>query len=264
MDRIGVDLAERLERLYRRLNRRDWVHPDPLEFVYRYERGGDREVAGLIASSLAYGRVGQILDSVEAVLAPMGPSPRDFVVGTRPRELRRAVAGFKHRWTTGEEVGDLLVGIRRVLRRHGSIEACFALGHSAETQTTRPGLGAFVRELKGGRQGRNSLLPVPERGSACKRLHLFLRWMVRRDAVDPGCWRAVRPSQLVVPLDTHMHRVGRALGLTMRRQADIRTALEMTEAFRALRPEDPLRYDFALTRLGIRADLDLKAFLILK
>ena len=107
----------------------------------------------------------------------------------------------------------------------------------------------------------SSLLPDPDRGSACKRLHLFLKWMVRVDAVDPGGWTVLPPSALVVPVDTHMHRIGLALGLTERGQADIRTALEMTEAFSLVRPDDPVRYDFALTRFGIRPDLDMEALL---
>jgi uncharacterized protein (TIGR02757 family) len=105
------------------------------------------------------------------------------------------------------------------------------------------------------------LLADPRDKSACKRLNLYLRWMVRRDDVDPGGWEGVRPAQLVVPLDVHMHRIGRALGLTQRQQADCRTALEVTEAFRKISPEDPVKYDFALTRLGIRDDTNLDAFL---
>ena len=103
----------------------------------------------------------------------------------------------------------------------------------------------------------NSLLPCPEKGSACKRFHLFLRWMVRNDAVDPGGWDGISASKLIVPLDVHMHRICMRLGLTSRAQADLKTALEVTGRFRAIVPEDPVRYDFALTRIGIRNDIDL-------
>jgi uncharacterized protein (TIGR02757 family) len=111
------------------------------------------------------------------------------------------------------------------------------------------GLCGFVREL--GAEECTSLLPLPERGSACKRLNLFLRWMVRRDEVDPGGWRRIPRSALVIPMDVHMHRIAVAFGLTTRRQADMRAAREVTEAFRVVSPEDPTRYDFALTRQGI-------------
>jgi len=127
-----------------------------------------------------------------------------------------------------------------------------------------PALGRFVDELCSAAGGLDDhLLPRPERGSACKRLNLWLRWMVRRDAVDPGGWTGVSPAQLVVPLDVHMHRICRALGLTRREAADLRTAVEITDAFRSFAPDDPVRYDFALTRLGIRPgpEADLEAFL---
>ena len=108
---------------------------------------------------------------------------------------------------------------------------------------------------------RAGLLPSPSAGSACKRLNLFLRWMVRQDNVDPGGWDSVSPAKLIIPLDTHMHRIGRRLGLTPRRQADLRTAIEITEGFRGICPSDPVRYDFALTRLGIRRDEGVEDFL---
>ena len=115
-----------------------------------------------------------------------------------------------------------------------------------------PAAGRFARtqfDMSGGY--RQCLLPSPESGSACKRLNLFLRWMVRSDAVDPGGWSGVSPAMLIVPLDTHMHRIAAKLGLTKRRAADFRAAREVTGAFRTIAPEDPVKYDFALTRLGI-------------
>ena len=119
-----------------------------------------------------------------------------------------------------------------------------------------------MKALLGGRtpEYRNSLLPLPDRGSACKRLNLFMRWMVRQDAVDPGGWSGVPLSKLIIPLDTHMHRISRAMGLTSRRQADMGTAMEVTRAFQKFAPDDPLRYDFVLTRLGIRKDMDVTQF----
>ena len=132
--------------------------------------------------------------------------------------------------------------------------------HGQNEETTSPGLRGFSKELLNGSRP-TSLVSAPEKGSACKRLHLYLRWMVRSDRVDPGCWRGVSPSQLVVPLDTHMHRIALALGMTNRKQANFAAALDVTRAFRALCPEDPVRYDFSLTRLGIRRETDLDGFL---
>jgi uncharacterized protein (TIGR02757 family) len=167
------------------------------------------------------------------------------------------VRGFKHRWTADRDVVELLTGLQAVRRSHGSLEACFMEGLGEKAADTRVGLGHLVKALRA-RGGACRMLADPAGGSACKRLHLFLRWMVRKDAVDPGGWDRVPRSLLIVPLDTHMHRVGLALGFTQRKQADGKTALEITEGFRRLCPEDPVRYDFALTRPGIRDGFDMQ------
>ncbi len=238
------------------------MHPDPLEFLYEYPDRDEREIVGLIAASLAYGRVSQILHSVRAVLDHLGPSPRQFVEGASPGQLRQAFDGFKHRWTTGQEVAELLGGVRRVLVRYGSLREAFVAGLRPEDESVQRALEGFLAELRlGGVCRGNSLVPMVGSTAACKRMHLFLRWMVRRDEVDPGGWDEVPPRLLIVPLDTHMHRLGRALGLSGRRQGDLRTAMEITRAFGPFSGEDPVRYDFSLTRLGIRAELDECEFL---
>jgi uncharacterized protein (TIGR02757 family) len=247
-----------LDALYGRLNRRKYVRPDPLQFLYAYPDLRDREIVALIASSLAYGRVAYILKSVEYVIGRIGSSPRIFVENASTPRLRRTFAGFKHRFTTGEDVALLLRGIRRVVDKHGSLNECFASGMSRADNTVLPALGAFVNEL--GCAG-NSLISSPRKNSACKRLHLFLRWMVRKDAVDPGGWRGVPRSKLIVPLDTHMAGIGRALKLTSRSSVDMDMALDITAAFRTISPRDPVKYDFALTRLGIRDDLSVDRWL---
>lgn len=244
-----------LDELYCRFNRREFIHPDPLEFVHNYEDPLDREVVGIIASSLAYGRVNQILKSVSKVLALMGPSPSAFLLENSPRRLHGTFEDFKHRFTTGDEIASLLVNTKKILKECGSLQGCFLRGLGNKDCNILPALAAFVERLNGGtpRDG-SMLLPSPLKGSACKRLNLFLRWMVRHDKVDPGVWKEVEPSALIVPLDTHMHRISRRMGLTTRKQADIRTALEITRAFGTLNLEDPVRYDFALTRPGIRSN----------
>lgn len=249
----------RFDALYRTYNSRKWVHPDPLEFLYHYPEIRDREIVGLVASSLAYGRVEQVLKSVSAVLDKMGSSPFRFVDSGGEHLFRKTFSGFKHRFTTGEDLAELFLGIRCVLGRYGSIRECFLTGMGDDQETVLPALEFVVGELsRESRKGTNTLLPSPAKGSACKRLHLYLRWMVREDRVDPGGWSAVSPHQLLVPLDTHMHRIAVRLGLTKRRQANLKTALEVTGAFRKISREDPVRYDFSLTRLGIRKDLELE------
>ncbi len=257
-----LPLKEALEHLYEKYNRREFIHPDPLEFLYCYDNPRDREIAGLIASSLAYGRVSQILKSISKVLEKMSPSPFRFLEDASMKSLLQTFSDFKHRFTTGDELAVMLFGAKCVIAKHGSLHACFKSALSNNADTIRPALTSFVKELRGGfNAGNNSLLPSPEKGSACKRLNLFLRWMVRKDSVDPGGWDDVPPAKLIVPLDTHLHRICLILELTKRKQADMRTAIEITDSFRIFDSQDPARYDFALTRLGIRQDARLETFL---
>ncbi|HPW69118.1 MAG: TIGR02757 family protein [Desulfomonilia bacterium] len=248
-----------LRETFDRFHHPEYISPDPLEFVHLYADPLDREIAGLVASALAYGRVAQVLKSVNKVFGQMGCSPRAFLDNTPGPVLRERFRGFKHRFTTECELADLFVGIQSVLRRHGTLQACFLSGLRAGDDTVGPALCAFVRELNvhENNGGSNSLIPVPDKNSACKRLHLYLRWMVRSDAVDPGVWTDVSPEKLIVPLDTHMFRTCRSLGMTTRSQADGKTALEITSAFRKIEPGDPVKYDFSLTRIGIRREGDL-------
>lgn len=245
----------RLERIYRRYHRREFLHTDPVGFLHDYPDLRDREIAGFIASALAYGRVAQIEKSVSHVLDRM-PSPADFLERSSKRSLLRAFSGFKHRFTGGEELAAALHALKRIIDRYGSIEGCFNAAFREDDDTILPALSFFVAEcVREGAGRRSSILASPAGGSACKRLNLYLRWMVRRDDVDPGGWKKIPPSKLIVPLDTHMFRICRSLGFTRRRQADMRSAIEVTGAFRKLAPEDPVRYDFALTRSGILRNL---------
>ncbi len=227
------------------------MQSDPILFLHRYPLLKDREVVALVTSCLAYGRVAQILSSVSAVLDRMGGSPLEFLKDSSPKSLGAVFQGFRHRFSTGEELSSLLVGLRHVVRRHGSLEACVASGLTYNGGSVTAGLGRLVDEVCASGTPCTTLLPQPGRGSACKRLNLFLRWMVRADHVDPGGWTSVSPSALIVPLDVHMYRLARNLGMTQRRQADMKTAQEVTVAFREICPDDPTRYDFALTRLGM-------------
>lgn len=242
---------DHLENLYRKHNHRRFVSPDPLELVLRYESVADREVAGLIASSLAYGRVAQILRSASMILDRM-ESPSEYLRHSNRKSIRREFIGFKHRFTTDNELSALLVGTKGVIERYGSLDACFQAGCSNGEYDICSALCQFVDELRSASGGEcGSLLPDPRKGSACKRLNLYLKWMVRKDEVDPGGWHCVDASRLIVPLDTHMHRIGGLLGMTKTKQANMKTAKELTDGFREFAPEDPTKYDFALTRLGM-------------
>ena len=250
-----------LEETYTKWNRREWISPDPLELVLAYKSLEDRETAAFLASCLAYGRVTQIVKSVSCILNVLGPSPAEFLRETAPGHLRSLCSSFRHRFTSGEEMGGLLAALGDILRDHGSIEK-YLESCIAESPDMINGLSLFSEELrrKAGIR-RTFLLPSPAGGSACKRLFLFLKWMVRRDDVDPGGWRLLSPADLILPLDVHMFRICSALELTTRRQPDLRAALEATAVFRSFLPSDPLKYDFVLTRYGIRQEMDEKVFI---
>jgi uncharacterized protein (TIGR02757 family) len=185
------------------------------------------------------------------------PHPAEFLEQSTRSGLVLEFHDFKHRFASGKDLSRLLWGAKRVMERYGSLGDCFRAGFREDDDTILPAAGLLVEEI----HPIEHLLPLPARGSACKRLFLFLRWMIRRDDVDPGGWDWVSPAKLIVPLDVHMHRLSRELGLTRRNQADLRTAREVTAAFREISPEDPVRYDFALTRLGIGNDASLEEFL---
>lgn len=240
-------------RVYGKYHRPEFIPPDPLELVLPWERVEDREIAALVASSFALGRVGGILRAAAEVLALLGPRPREGLVSLSPEDIRRGFAGFRYRFFGPHQGANFLMALRRAVLDYGSLENLFAAGMDASHETVMPALGFFADEIQRRAPGDfGILLCDPRRGSAAKRLHLFLRWMVRRDSVDPGGWTAAPPEKLVVPLDTHMHSLALRLGLTRRRSADIAAALDTTRSLRLLDPRDPVRFDFSLCRLGIR------------
>lgn len=256
---MSRSLAERFESLYRAFSRPTYIDPDPLLIARRYEDPADREIAGLIASALALGRVRSICAAAAAVLA-MVPSPHHDLIDSSEAELRDRVGDWYYRFFTADHLFGLLLAIKRTLETEGSLQALLAAGATGADQTaTLEGLHTLVQSLRARADGRldhTLFLADPYSGSSCKRHMLFLRWMVRHDAVDPGGWDLLRPSQLIVPVDVHMLRVAHRYRLTSRSSASLATALEITRSFAAIRPDDPVRYDFCLTRPGINPDLD--------
>lgn len=248
-----------LDKIYSEYNRRVLVHPDPLEFLYEYENPLDREIVGLVAASLAYGKVAQILKDVRKVLDVLGTSPHSFIGRNSKETFEEKLNGFKHRFTTGHDMACLFCGIKKAVETHCSLQFCFKDAFMKNKGDMLAAIEDFVSEISCGFDAEtNFLLPRPSNGSACKRLNLFLRWMVRSDEVDPGAWPEISPSLLLIPLDTHMYQICGAAGFTKRTSADLKTVLEITEAFKKINPEDPVKYDFALTRFGIRDELNMQ------
>jgi len=261
--KIQDNLKERLDCIYERYNKREYVNPDPLLFLYNYSEKKDREIAGFLAACFAYGRVDQIMKTVGYILGKLVPGPYAYLMTRKKEDMVSEFKGFRYRFASDVHLVELLWGIRQVIARFDSLENCFRDGWTSEDGTIVQGLiflSEQVRQISdiGHHNDIGHLLADPKKKSACKRSHLFLRWMVRQDLVDPGGWDGIPTSRLIVPVDTHMHRTGIMLEFTQRKSCDMKTALEITRGFRKLLPEDPVKYDFSLTRFGIRKDLDMK------
>ena len=263
--RVEPEILGFLEGIYAAMNRRERLCRDPLALVVPYADPADREVAGLLCSTLAFGSVDLILRACERALLPLGSRPAAALAAMDDNDLRNAWGSFQYRFCFPDDLVGLMRAIRNARGHFGSLEALFASGDSPG-QPLVVALSAFVKTLRALateaspgsviRPIRSNLLPDPAAGSACKRLFLYLRWMVRSDAIDPGGWTSVSPSRLVVPMDTHMAAACRErLGFLDRngtgRQPDLRDALAVTSRFALYSPEDPVKYDFALTRPGI-------------
>jgi uncharacterized protein (TIGR02757 family) len=248
------------------------IASDPVQFVHRYDNPRDREVVGLIASAFAYGNVQIVLRSVRSALGYLGPAPAETVASFDPRKDIRHLRGFYHRFNTARDLAALFWIIRRTLEEYGSLEAAFVSGLSPNDADVGAALEHFCSTLLGfgheqfyprnelkRRVGVRFFFPSPSQGSACKRMNLYLRWMVRpHDGVDCGVWDRVTPRQLVIPVDTHIARISSYIGLTAMKSPGWGMALDITRSLRKLHSEDPLRYDFALCHLGIAGDCPRK------
>jgi uncharacterized protein (TIGR02757 family) len=256
-----VALRESLSRLYTAYNREDSAS-DPVHRVRPFASAADREVAGFCAAALAFGRVASVLNSIDTLFRILGPHPAAFVRSFDPTAPHPELRQMVHRWTRGEDIAALLWVLRQMLEQSGSVERFFAEGLERGAEDVEAALDSFssraiaidVRPIYGRRPKRPGVcyfFPRPSSGSACKRLNLYLRWMVRQDEVDLGAWTAVARSQLIVPLDTHVIRLGRCLRLTTYTSPGWRMAVDITRALRRLDPADPVRFDFSLCHVGM-------------
>jgi uncharacterized protein (TIGR02757 family) len=258
-------LASRLEHLYRTYGP-ETASSDPIGLLARYREPADLEVAGWIAAAFAYGRVETIRANVSRLLEALGPSPAAALDGVEDfADLARGpLAGFRHRFHGERDAAALLYAIAGARRAAGSIRAFF----EAELRPDEPDVGGLLSRVTGrllaldyrpvlGRRRLPERSPVrfffpdPASGSACKRWNLYLRWMVRRDRLDFGLWPAIPTDRLIIPTDTHIHLVARRLRLTRRKTADWTAARQITRSLARFDPADPVRFDYALCRIGI-------------
>lgn len=271
---IQKNLKTTLNRLYKTFDI-SYLESDPLWFVHD-AKVRDREVVALLSASLAYGRVVQIKKSISSVLERTDNDPLNFILNTTAKQKLKAMKGIKHRFNDEKDIACLLHFMRQMIdststnTTRGSIGKFYKVGYNKSDTTIEPSLISFCQRVLDldhssiygktkalpKKAGVRYFFPSPKDGSACKRLNLFMRWMVRRDdslkeSIDFGLWKFISPSQLVIPIDTHIGRISRNIGLLTRNANDWKSALEVTNHLKKLDPNDPVRYDFAICRLGI-------------
>ncbi len=236
------------------------LESDPLYFPHQYLQPADQEVVAFISASLAFGRVASIKKSISASLHPLNPTPASSLLSIED-SAPIVSPDFVHRWISAIDMDAFMHVIACVMKEYGSLGGLFRAGDTGSGDTFL-GLVSFYAALRKTyacryqeplSRGLQFLFPSPERGGACKRAHLFLRWMIRQDSLDLGLWRTERlnPARLLLPMDTHVHRISGYLGLTSRPAADLVAVREVTSRLRELDPEDPVSYDWALARAGI-------------
>jgi len=252
MDHRLKDFLDEKVSLY---NQPDFIPLDPISIPHRFTRPQDIEIAGFFAATLAWGQRKTIVQKCLVLMEMMDNSPHDFVLNHSSHDLKRLL-NFKHRTFNDLDTLYFIQFFRNFYQHHDSLEEAFTIGwteHADILGTLLANFHELFFSLQDAPLRTRKHVATPLRKSACKRIAMFLRWMVRKDdmGVDFGIWKTLQPYQLICPCDLHVDRVARKLGLIERKQTDWITALELTQNLRHLDPIDPVKYDFALFGLGI-------------
>lgn len=251
-------LADFLNAAVGRYNTPGFIPGDPVSVPHRFSLPQDREITGLWAATLAWGQRKTIIQNASRLVDLMDGAPYDFIINHEEQDRARFL-DFKHRTFQATDTLWFLEFFQQFYRKNHSLETAFARHLHPGDPTVENALRGFHRDFFDhpyAPERTRKHVATPERGSTCKRLNMFLRWMVRSEpdgaaGVDFGLWKQIRPAQLLIPLDVHVERVARRLGLLHRKQTDWAAVLELTENLRAFDPEDPVKYDFALFGLGV-------------
>jgi uncharacterized protein (TIGR02757 family) len=255
-------LKKTLDRFYKEYDYKDRIKHDPIEFPHRYSNSEDIEIAGFIACCFAYGKVGLFKPVIEEILEPAGKRPCRMLKNFTLKNDAKYFKGISYRFNKEKDVLCLVYLLSEAVNKWGSLKKLFYHHYESGHEDIKIALSGFTDYLLNintspvyGRNikpsGLTQFLPRPEKGSACKRMNLFLRWMVRREDIDFGIWDKIPASKLIIPLDTHIAKISRCLGFTHRKSSDWKTAKEITDALKRFDDQDPLKYDFALCHHGI-------------
>ncbi|MBS1624464.1 MAG: TIGR02757 family protein [Bacteroidetes bacterium] len=249
------EVYELLEKKYKEYNKLSFIADDPVQIPHRFSKKQDIEIAGFFAATLAWGQRATIIRSATRILDLMDNSPHDFILHHQDTDLKRFL-GFVHRTFNDTDLLYFIEFFRWFYTDHDSLEEAFTQNMApaaVHTETALTGFQQLFFSLEDHPQRTRKHISSPARKSTCKRLNMYLRWMVRKDrsGVDFGIWHTIRPSQLLIPLDVHVDRHARRLGLLRRAQTDWQAVLELTESLRVFDPADPVKYDFALFGMGV-------------
>lgn len=249
------DLKELLDGYVDKFNNQEFIESDPISIPHRFKQKQDIEISGFLVATLAWGQRPVIISKSLELMNYMDFSPYEFVLHHSENDLKPFLK-FKHRTFNPTDILYFIHFFRLVYRQYDSLEPLFAETLNNSSVHTGPGIDNFRQVFVNDpdfpmRTGKH--VASPSRKSACKRINMFLRWMVRKDdrGVDFGIWKSIQPYQLICPLDVHVDRIARKLGLLKRKQKDWQAALELTENLKRFDPDDPVKYDFALFGMGV-------------
>jgi uncharacterized protein (TIGR02757 family) len=256
-----MNLKEKLEYHYKAFDFTQ-IEPDPLQFPHLYKDENDIEVMGFISSVFAYGTVAQIINTLTKISLILDNDPHKFILNAEKKDLKEGVRGLRHRFYNENDIVTFFLALKKVYNNYGSLKNMFLKNYKENEPNLKSGMSAFSKEilstalsvnsLKELSNGLNFMFPLPEKGSACKRMNLFLRWMVRKDELDFGLWNEIPAGKLIIPVDTHIAKIAQRLKLTSRKIVSWKMAEEITEKLKEYDPTDPIKYDFALCHIGIR------------
>ncbi|MFA3782117.1 TIGR02757 family protein [Melioribacteraceae bacterium 4301-Me] len=235
------------------------ISPDPLEFLHRYKNYHDIEISGIISSVFAYGNVKQIINTLEKIHSIMNYEPYKFVMNFHEKKNNNPFNGLKHRFYTSKDILILFSTLNKIYNSYGSLKYFFLLYYFEKGKNLKETISFFSQNFLKIISKENELsvglkfmFPDPFKGSACKRMNLFLRWMVRKDELDFGLWHEIPKSKLVIPVDTHVAKICKKLKLTKKKVVSWEMAEEITDNLKKIDAKDPVKYDFAICHLGMR------------
>lgn len=248
------NLKEKLEYIYKHYRYR-YSSKDPVWILHRFSDARDIEIMGLITAAYSYGQVSLINKFTDKLLQATGGKPYEFTTNFSKRKDKKYLKGLNYRFNTDEDLVRLFTAIKNAVNSYGSLQKLFMSGYNSRDENIIAALSNFITVLtsfsKNGHSYFNYLLPNPNNKSTCKRMNLYLRWMVRKDEIDTGIWSGVSTSKLIMPVDVHVARVSGKLRLVKRKSVDLKFALELTRNLKKFDNNDPVKYDFSLCHIGI-------------